>query len=124
VRNAPQCYPSPDGSDDKRVFVSGARLEKLTKVLRLGLQPPEVLQLLLAFDLFDEEWDVANTIRISFIVNFAVIKLIKDLLNLDTVFGILNIMLTITIITIAGAGEVAVLIASCHPFQYVKIIIN
>jgi hypothetical protein len=62
VRNAPQCYPSPDGSDKKRVFVSGARLEKLTKVLRLGLQPPEVLQLLLAFDLFDEEWDVANTI--------------------------------------------------------------
>lgn len=62
VRNAPQCYPSPDGSDDKRVFVSGARLEKLSTVLRLGLQPPEVLQLLLAFDLFDEEWDVANTI--------------------------------------------------------------
>jgi hypothetical protein len=72
----------------------------------------------------EETGDVANTIRISFIVNFAVIKLIKDLLNLDTVFGILNIMLTITIITIAGAGEVAVLIASCHPFQYVKIIIN
>lgn len=59
---ARQSYPCPSGSDDKRVFISGARLERLGRVLRLGLQPPEVLQLLLAFDHFDEEWDVANVV--------------------------------------------------------------
>ena len=72
----------------------------------------------------EETGRIANSIWVSFIMNFAVIKLIKDFLNLDAVFGVLDIMLTITILTIAGAGEVAVLIASCHPFQYVKIIIN
>lgn len=59
---ARQCFPCPDGSDDKRVFISGARLERLGRVIRLGLQSQEVLQLLIAFDHFDEEWDCANII--------------------------------------------------------------
>ena len=72
----------------------------------------------------EETGDIANTIRVSFIMNFAVIMLIKDFLNLDAVFGVFDIMLTLAIFTIAGAGEIAVLIASSHPFQYVIIIIN
>jgi hypothetical protein len=59
---ARECFPAADGSDDKRVLISGARLQRLARVLRLGLSPEAVLQLLLSFDLFDEEWDVANTV--------------------------------------------------------------
>ncbi|KAG8471064.1 hypothetical protein KFE25_009485 [Diacronema lutheri] len=59
---ARQSYPCPDGTDSKRVLVSDARLQRLGRDMKLGLQPAEVLQLLLAFDFFDEEWDVANAV--------------------------------------------------------------
>jgi len=72
----------------------------------------------------EETGRIANSIRVCFVVNFTVIMLIKDFLNLGAVFGVFDIMLTVAIFAIAGAGEVAVLSTSSHPFQYVKIIIN
>ena len=51
----------------------------------------------------EETGSVANTIRVGFIVNFAVKMIIKEFLNLDAVFRVLNIMLTIAIFAIAGA---------------------
>ncbi|KAJ1628988.1 hypothetical protein T492DRAFT_1014023 [Pavlovales sp. CCMP2436] len=59
---ARQCYPCPENSDDTRVVISGARLERLSRLLKLGLDPREVLMLVMAFDHFDEQWDVANVV--------------------------------------------------------------
>ena len=51
----------------------------------------------------EETRSVANTIRVGFIVNFAVEMIIKEFLNLDAVFGVLDVMLTVAIFAIAGA---------------------
>ncbi len=51
----------------------------------------------------EETRSVANTIRVGFIVNFAVKMIIKEFLNLDAVFGVFNVMLTVAIFAIAGA---------------------
>jgi len=74
-----------------------------------------------------ETGNITDAIRVSFIMNFAVEVSIKDFFNKNAVFFYFNIMFAFAVITVAGAGEIAIFNASSssrHPLTYVKIIIN
>jgi heme/copper-type cytochrome/quinol oxidase subunit 1 len=57
----------------------------------------------------EETRNKSDAFRISLIVNLAIIMLLIQLLTLGTLLLVCDMMLAVTIITITGTGEVAVL---------------
>jgi hypothetical protein len=51
----------------------------------------------------EEAWNIANAIRVCFVVNFAVKIIIENILNCCAVFWVFDIMLSFAFFTIASA---------------------
>jgi hypothetical protein len=51
----------------------------------------------------EEAWNIANAIRVCFVVIFAVKIIIENILNRCSVFGVFDIMLSFAFLAIAGA---------------------
>jgi hypothetical protein len=71
----------------------------------------------------EETRSISHTIRVSFPVKRLIEIRIEQLLNLLPILNSFDIMFASTVITVAGAGEIAVLDSSRHPYWYVKRII-